>query len=190
MQKRLLLILAIVSCSSSEPLSDTERPSEAEKPSETVLTRDSSAPIQTDSLSYTLKRDALGWATRIPFTYRNPTADTIYVVNCNRTLAMALEQRAGDAWRTNWHPALPVCLSAPVVIAPGAVYVDTMAIFGAPPGRNVAPEFGDTTFTGTYRLVWHNLVTHYRTDAGANFGGAVPLEYRYSNEFVLRKAKP
>lgn len=183
MPKRLLLILAMVSCSSSEPLADTEIPSEA------VVTRDSSAPIQTDSLSYALERAALGWVARIPFTYRNPTRDTIYVVNCNRSLAIALQQRVGSAWRTDWDPVLPMCLSAPIKIAPSAVYVDTLEIFGARPNTNTVPEFRDTTFTGTYRLVWHNLVTNYRTDGG-DFGNPVRLEHRYSNEFVLRKPKP
>lgn len=181
MSKRLLLIVAMAACSPSAPHDDDSAPGEL------VLTRESQAPIQTDSLIYTLNRQDPGWVTHIPFEYRNPTSDTIYVVNCNRTIGMNLEQRIGSEWQVIWNPVLPTCLSDPIVIAPGAVYADTLMIFGARPNTNTEPSFSDTTFTGTYRLVWHGLVRHYRTDRGANFGDAVPVEHRISNEFGFRK---
>lgn len=181
MSKRLLLVVVMAACSpSASPGDESAR-------DEVVVTRDSQAPIQTDSLLYSLKPQDRGWATRIPFEYRNPTSDTIYVVNCNRIVGMDLEQHIGSEWQAIWHPVMPACLSPPIVIAPGAIYADTITIFGARPDTNTEPAFPDTTFTGRYRLVWQGLVRRYRMDSGADFGDPVPLEDRISNEFRFRK---
>jgi hypothetical protein len=145
----------------------------------------SSVPIRTDTTEYFLGRDARGWGTRIPFRFTNLAADTAYAVNCNRATSIALEKKESTGWRVVWAPITNGCLSAPITIPPGKTFDDSVALWGAPPGGNVGPEFADTVFDGTYRLVWWNLVFHYSAE-NVPFGDTIPVRYRASNEFSLR----
>ena len=84
-----------------------------------------------------------------------------------------------------WSPILNQCLSPAITIAPGAAHTDSLVLWGAPPGGNIGPEFTDTSFDGSYRLVWVNIVTHYNTST-PGFGDSIPAVHRTSNEFTLR----
>lgn len=97
---------------------------------------------------------------------------------------MSLEKKVQGGWERFWGPVLFDCLSAAVVIPPGTRYQDTLEVFGVQPGRNVAPAFRMNDIEGTYRLVWNNLVLHYR-DSGMTFGDSLALSLRRSNEFQL-----
>jgi hypothetical protein len=112
------------------------------------------------------------------------TPDTLYAVNCNGATSMALEKKEPDGWRVVWAPLINGCLSPPIIIAPGALLEDTLALWGAQPGRNIGPEFTDTAFGGSYRLIWWNLVFHYDPDR-SGFGDTVPTKHRTSNELEL-----
>ena len=146
---------------------------------------DPGAPIQTDRPAYLLVRDDQGWGARIPFEFTNPAPDTLYAINCNGAITLALEKKAASEWEMFWMPMTNACLSPPVVIPPGGAFRDTVDLWGAPPGGNVGPEFRTTDLTGTYRLIWANLVSHY-SDGIPQLGDTVPTAYRVSNEFELR----
>ena len=145
-------------------------------------------PIRTDTTVFALTRDSLGWSAELPLAFLNVTADTLYAINCNGALTLAVERREGAAWTTFWAPMTNACLSPPVTIAPGAVLALDYAVWGAPPNTNVGPAFADTTFAGTYRLVWWNLVSRYDTDR-PQFGDTVAVADRVSNEFTWEVAR-
>jgi hypothetical protein len=146
---------------------------------------DSTAAIQTDTTFYVLERDERGWGTQIAYRLRNTTEDTMYAINCNGAISIAVEKKEPAGWRTFWAPITNACLSPPFTIPPGETYNAPLSLWGAPPGGNVGPEFSDTTFDGVYRLVWWNLVSHYAEDR-QGFGDTLPLDLRVSNEFTLR----
>jgi hypothetical protein len=143
------------------------------------------AAIQTDTTFYVLERDEHGWGTQIAYRFRNATADTIYAINCNGAISMAVEKKEPTGWRTFWAPVTNACLSPPITVPPGETFSAPLSLWGAPPGGNVGPAFSDTTIEGTYRLVWWNLVSHYAEDR-QGFGDTLPLDLRVSNEFTLR----
>jgi hypothetical protein len=129
-----------------------------------------------------------GWATAIDFTFTNPLAETIYVVNCRGGLAMELQRWDGAAWRTVWSPVLQMCLSPPIEIGAGETFAATLPVWGSEPGRNHMPEFATTRLDGTYRLKWGNLVLRWRGDyVDGAFGDPVPEEVRVSDRFELRR---
>lgn len=140
--------------------------------------------VQTDRAQYRLRQEGIGFKTQIPFSFRNPLPDTVYMFNCGGALDMSLEKKVQGGWEWFWGPVLFECLSAPVVIPPGTRYQDTLEVFGVQPGRNAAPAFRTNDIEGTYRLVWNNLVLHYR-DSGMTFGDSLALSLRRSNEFQL-----
>ena len=124
--------------------------------------------------------------TTIPFRFRNPLPDTVYVVNCSRGLATSLERLEAGEWQHYWSPIMLMCLSPPIVIPPGATYRDSARIVGVLPGHNAGPEFGSAEPEGTYRLRWGNLVLHYHdAEPGRGFGDPVPEELTVSNAFRL-----
>lgn len=146
-----------------------------------TIVRDTSAPVQTDSLVYHLVGEDPWYGVDIPFRYRNDTGKAISIINCHGGLNIGLEKRVGDDWETFYQPVLLMCLSPPMVIERGVIHGDTAAIHGALPGFNAGPEFGSSELDGEYRLVWGNLVHEYDHDAVS--GTAVgPLR---SNPFLL-----
>jgi hypothetical protein len=148
-----------------------------------TIQRDASAPVQTDSLVYHLvEHGPLTYGVDIHFRYRNDTGRTVSIVNCRGGLNIGLEKRTSDGWETFYQAVLLMCLSAPIQIPAGAIYMDTARILGVLPGHNAGPEFATDDLDGEYRLVWGNLVHGYDTDR-PGFGDAVgPLR---SNPFLL-----
>lgn len=147
------------------------------------------APITTGSSRYVMEPDGPGYRTTIDFAYTNPTPDTIYVVNCNGFMVMNLQKRHGEEWRHAWAGISNDCLSPPVVIPPGTEYADSVEIWGAPGPDPSVNTFEEAEIDGTYRLIWHRLRHHYRTDA-RNFGDTLAVEARLSNPFELRVSDP
>jgi hypothetical protein len=140
-------------------------------------------PIQTDTLAFTVARTPDGLGVRIPFTFTNLTGDTVYVVNCRRTLAMSLQKRVADDWVDTWHAEVPQCLSPPVIVPPGGSHADTLHVHGATAADHF-PRF-ERAPEGVHRIVWHALVHRYDENQ-SGFGQPVPLAHRVSNPFVLR----
>jgi hypothetical protein len=144
--------------------------------------------LRTSAESYTLTRRDGGWATSIDFSFTNPLAENVYVVNCRGAVLLGLERWSGDAWERAWSPVELACLSPPIVIAPGETLRHTLPVWGSDPGRNHHPEFTVTPVEGTYRLVWSQPVLRWRGDyVDGAFGDPVPRELRVSNSFVLRR---
>jgi len=173
------LALLLAACSSAE----------LALPSEPLaggrLVRDETAHAQTDSLSYTLVPEGPGHRARIAIAYTNALRERVFVVNCNGATNIRLEKLVDGRWTHVWSPVLPQCLSAPIVVEPGATHHTVVELWGAAPGGNHAPVFAATNFEGTYRLVWGEVVMRYDPSRHP-FGEAVPAELRTSNRFVMR----
>jgi hypothetical protein len=75
-----------------------------------------------------------------------------------------------------------LCLSAPIIIEPGATLTRTINVRGAlpVPGTNAAPAWASADVEGTYRMILGGV--HWRGTTSE-----VPLELRTSNEFTLRR---
>jgi hypothetical protein len=153
-----------------------------------ALPLEGEAHLRTGSDSYQLTRRDGGWATSIDFTFTNPLAENVYVVNCRGGVLLGLERWSGEAWERAWSPVELQCLSPPIVIAPGETLRHTLPVWGSDPGRNHHPEFVVTPVEGTYRLVWSQPVLRWRGDyVDGAFGDPVPAELRVSNAFTLRR---
>ena len=137
-----------------------------------TVTRDTVAPFQTDTLSYTLKAGAMGYEVLIPitFTNRGPTAASI--TNCGGATSLKLEAFVDGQWKYAWSPIIPACLSAPIVVPPGGTWRSAISVFGAYPNINAAPKFASEQITGVYRAVYLNIAPA----TGAGYA---------SNSFVL-----
>ena len=123
--------------------------------------------------------------TSIDMIFVNPLPDTVYQPACRGQLAMTIERLEADGvWRRYWAADMLRCLSAPIVVAPGETYRDSLPVFGWVDRHSITPEFDPPPETTTaYRLAWHELVLHYN-ESGRPFGEAVPPFY--SNAFRLR----
>jgi hypothetical protein len=176
-----LCCLAVAGCGNSL-LAPLEHDILSDAALDRTIERDTSAPVQTDSLVHHLTRQAPWYSVEIPFRYRNDTGRTISIVNCQGGLNIGLEKRVGAEWQTFYQPVLLMCLSPPIHIAPGETFARAARIMGAIPGHDAGPEFASSDLDGEYRLVWSNLVHDYR-DTGQSFGQPVgPLR---SNPFLL-----
>ena len=153
--------------------------------SSTGLARDDSRPIQTEALAYELRPDGPGFGVDIPYVFTNRTGSPVYIVNCNGGFALHLERRDGVTWHSVWGPAINGCISAPIVIQPNATFADTLRLWGAPPGSNIAPRFNRADLDGTYRLVWDDVLSAFDPNSYP-FGSQISFGDRVSNRFALR----
>jgi hypothetical protein len=153
------------------------------------VTRDRSAPIQTDRLQYVARRAYEGVEFSVPFTYTNRSADTVFLPNCRvegrPDLDMALQKRVRGQWHRVWGSGTLLCLSPPVVIAPGKTYTDTLEVFGGTSGKQVYPELEVREVEGEYRLVWTQLHTGFDSEPYPQ-GDTLPLDAKVSNPFTLK----
>lgn len=125
-----------------------------------------------------------GWASAdVEYRFSNTTGGTVYLVNCLGAFGVRLERWESESWRTVWSPALPECLSDPIVIEGGEVRADTLSIVGALPGTTGFPSFDAPDPEGTYRIVWEAALSSYQSTAP--FGDPLPLEQRASLPFDL-----
>jgi hypothetical protein len=147
---------------------------------------DGAYAIRTDRAEYQLRRAGEELRAEIGFTFRNETGRTVYVVNCRRIAPPSLEKWQGGRWVRAWTPAVPACLSPPIVIAAGATHADTLHFSAAPRGSSAFPQLEVDDPAGTYRLVWEHLVFDYDENR-QGFGAPVPEQQRVSNPFVFRR---
>jgi hypothetical protein len=151
------------------------------------FTRDEDALFQTDSLAYTVRRGDIGYEVSIGVTFTNATGMVVHFVNCLGSTSFELQKLVADQWHVVWSAVTPTCLSAPIVIAPGAGRALHLTILGGFPEGNVHPQFLVADISGEYRAVFHDVV---HPDAGLPFGTTLPLASRVSNRFRLTVAPP
>ena len=148
------------------------------------ITRDVGALFQTDSLRYKLRASSMGYDGEIGVTFTNRTGETVYIVNCKQATAISLEKRMAGKWTKVWSPPIPLCLSPPITVAPGATYRTRVWIFGGYPGSNANPQFSVTDIAGEYRAVWGQVLSSYQTKSLPH-GTPLPIDRRVSNRFLL-----
>jgi len=157
---------------------------EASAPRGGAAPRSGTAPIQTDAAAYQLEAGSTGYAATIGFVFTNPRQAPVYVVNCGGSAPPGLEKFVDGAWIRAWSAIVPLCLSAPIVIAAGQEYHGHLQLFAGYPANNVYPKFDTPQIPGEYRLVWYGVLTSY-DDRVYPFGEPVPLEQRVSDPFTL-----
>jgi hypothetical protein len=145
----------------------------------------SGEPVLTNASAYSLGFDGDTYRARIGYTFTNVTDAPAFVPNCNGAFDMSLERRTAAGWEEVWHPDLPECLSAPLVIDPGDELEDVIDLRIGAPGSGTFPQFDAADPDGTYRIVLIDVLSSY--DGGTfPFGPRLPLEARVSNQFELR----
>jgi hypothetical protein len=151
--------------------------------SELPITRDAGASFQTDSLSYTLRLTTIGYFAQMKVIYTNRTLAPAYIVNCTGATSLTLEMVVDGQWKPVWAPVIAACLSAPIVVAPGASYSTVITVSAGYPENNAYPKFAVTELSGVYRAVWHSVLSSYQP--ALPFGEPLPLEARVSNRFTV-----
>jgi hypothetical protein len=136
--------------------------------------------FRTSQLHYDARRVDGGVEIHIPYVYGNATGDSVYFINCNRTIVPSLEKQTGDTWSSVWTGSSPACMSLPVVVPPGGEYRDTVRVLARP---DMDPRFNAANPAGTYRLVWHGVVHSFRNEPP--LGTPLPLDERTSNAFTV-----
>lgn len=140
--------------------------------------------ISTDAYRYTLQWDSIGWSVDIPYSFTNRTSGVVFVINCAGNFGILLERLDGDEWTPAWGNSVNDCLTPPIVIERGAIYLDTLHVWGAPPGSDWRPRFDQVDPSGSYRMVWATALSSI-DEVPYTAGDLIPYEYRISNEFVL-----
>jgi hypothetical protein len=140
--------------------------------------------LQTDRYEYVLVEDGAPFTTEIPYTFHNTTGRTVSLVNCNGYIQPGLQKWDAGEWVHGWSPMELLCLSAPVEIAPGEVFEDTLRVFAYRYGGRAYPQFATPDPEGTYRLVWSRAHFDYAPDSGN--GHPLPAGPPVSNPFRLR----
>ena len=141
--------------------------------------------FRTSSTGYRLESGEIAAKGEIPFSYKNTTGRTLYIVNCRGEVPPSLEKLEDDEWVHAWSAVTMRCLSAPVVIGPGETYRDTLRVWGAwHDVERYGPNFEVPEVEGRYRLVWHHVLWSFDANA-QGFGPEIPKELRVSNEFVI-----
>ena len=142
--------------------------------------------IRTAHASYDLDVSARGSLVgSVDYVFTNDTGMTVYIVNCQGRFDLLLERWIGGAWVTAWSPFNPQCLSAPIVIEPGTTFQDTVSIVSGCPALVYTPELDCSSPDGTYRILWVDALPSYQDHLP--FGPQIPLPYRVSNSFELRR---
>ena len=139
-----------------------------------------------DSSAYTLRRDGEGWTTSIGYVFRNPTGDTIGIVNCNGAIVMDLQKHMGDDWQRVWYGMSNGCLSPPIVVPPRDSITGRIDVWGAEQGHPNYPTFETDTIDGEYRLIWHHMRTGYDAEL-PNFGDTLSVEQKTSTTFQVAR---
>jgi len=146
-----------------------------------TVSRDLSAPMQTDTLLYTIRLNGSLYETTTPirYVYTNPTSATLYVeATCGGYAPPSLEKFEGGTWVFAWGAAVGACKGPSITIAAGQSHNDSLSVGGGAPSSNVFPKFLVKDIPGIYRLVWDGV-------AATPGGAEIPLEQRVSNRFVL-----
>ena len=142
------------------------------------------ALLETDRHAYVLVEDGAPFTTQIPYTFHNTTGRTVSLVNCNGYIGPALQKWDDGEWVAGWAATENLCLSAPVEIAPGEVFEDTLHVYAYGYGGRISPQFTTPDVEGTYRLAWYRARIDYDLDSGN--GSPLPASPPVSNPFRLQ----
>lgn len=146
------------------------------------LPRDLTAPVQTDTLVYTVTREGDGQIVTIPFVYVNRTEAPVYVARCELDPPRYfLEKRLDKGWVTGYDPLCRDILYPPLEVPPGGAYTDTIRAWSST-RPNTRPVF-ETEIPGVYRAVL--MVYRVWDPAEPELSGLLPEEQRVSNSFRL-----
>ena len=155
------LLIALVACTQ-----------EGTPPQRRVHRQAMPAPIVTDRTQYQFHEGRYGPETTIVMTFTAPAGKPVYVHHCNGAQSLGLQRRDGNNWVNAWTTETNGCFSAPIVIPAGGRLKATMTVVSR-------PQFGMGVEPGTYRAIWHNVLTS---------GGELPVEQRVSAPFVIDAA--
>ncbi|HUP88744.1 MAG TPA: hypothetical protein VM100_05325 [Longimicrobiales bacterium] len=141
--------------------------------------------VQTELPAYALETHSYDMTTSIRFSYRNPTADTIYIAQCNGELAAGLFKQQGVDWVPALGRVVPECLGQHV-IPPGATYYGKLNFVAVNPWvANSEPKFMVNNPNGEYQLELFRVSR--RRFPNATDADILPRALRVSNRFTLKQ---
>jgi hypothetical protein len=145
-----------------------------------TITRDNSAIFQTDSLEYVLTPTSVSYTATLAITFTNTTAQPVYFEGCGESIFFTMEKLVDDTWVPGWAGVFPLCLSPPLVVAPGGTHVFTLRFFGGKPDCKCFPQFTTPNAGGFYRITYQDVYGSYVSD---KYGNQLPPELRRTNPF-------
>ena len=184
-----LLLVAAVACG---PAGQPDPEAEADTAAGPGMVPSEPPRLRTAREVYTVRADGPIERVAIPFMYHNARDQRLYHPTCRPnggepTVAIGLEKLVEGEWKPAWAQALPQCLSEPIVIEPRGVFSDTLEVVLHPQDSLHQPLLTPLVeIDGTYRLVWHDLLTSYDPDSYP-FGDPLPLWERISGTFRLQR---
>ncbi|HSM07341.1 MAG TPA: hypothetical protein VK858_22120 [Longimicrobiales bacterium] len=141
--------------------------------------------LQTGSLEYTLEpTSGEVHEVVIPYSFTNRTGSAVSIRNCDGVFSLGLERKTTAGWVRSWSSTLVLCVSAPIVIAPGEAYHDFVTVQAAPPTAYSGMELPLESAPGTYRIVWDRPLVGY-DDGAPDSGSILSKEQRVSNAFTM-----
>ena len=144
------------------------------------------AAIRTDAERYVLRPGPFGGEATIVATFTAPAETTVHILHCNGAISWGLQRLEGGHWTNAWGAETNGCFSPPFVVGGGAVRTDTLTIVSRKGIPTPGPVRHDVP-PGTYRVVWHNVLTS--VDPGARPPGPeLALENRVSAPITIERA--
>jgi hypothetical protein len=144
------------------------------------------AAIRTDADRYVLRPGPFGEEATIVATFTAPADTTVHVLHCNGAITWGLQRLEGGRWTNAWGAETNGCFSPPFVVHGGEVRTDTLTIVSREGIPTPGPVRHDVP-AGTYRVVWHNLLTSVDTEARP-LGPELSLENRVSGPITIERA--
>ncbi len=141
--------------------------------------------LRTEGEEFELREPSGGPQLTIPYRFVNRSGSRVFLVNCLGDVRPHMDRRVGGRWVQAYAPLRLFCLSAPVVIEPGAEYYDTLNVYREGLIDPSDPQAETPDLEGTYRLRWEIALSSFDKD-NYPFGEPIRLRFRVSNSFVLR----
>ena len=144
------------------------------------------AAIRTDAGRYVLRPGPFGSEATIVATFTAPADTTVHILHCNGAISWGLQRLEAGRWTNAWGAETNGCFSPPFVVNGGEVRRDTLTIVsregipGSGPVRHDVPP-------GTYRVVWHNVLTSIDPQARP-LGPELSVENRVSAPITIEQA--
>lgn len=170
--------LSLAGCSGPAPAPPSDE--SAERP---PIALERTEPFRTNRREYRFVLESDVVTGKVEYRYTNHSARAVHFANCGGSIALHLERKDPDGWRSVWTPMVPACLSPPVTVRPGEVLEGAVPVRAGTPGSEVAPTFPVDRPAATYRLVGSGMSDDLdRYPRGPDR----PLDERVSNPFVIR----
>jgi hypothetical protein len=150
-----------------------------------IPVRDQS-PVQTDSLSYTLKRFPGEHRAYVIATYQNTTPSPVYFKRCNSTSStpmFGIARTGPDSTRAFFADWAWACVGGVPTgaIAPGE-RVTVQVSFGSVDQPNMQPPLKPEDMVGTFRI---HLILCSKFSGDSDYCEVMPRDQRQSNAFVV-----